>query len=120
MATDASRYGQQPARGVAVTITSGIPTAMPPTPISAKASVWSLMPCAMAFQTAWVTAAARTARVTAAERVVDGSNGAPQAGAIRSPQGFYPVRCSPVLREPAGQVAAPLGPDPAVLIVGVT
>ena len=61
-------------------MTSGIPTTMPPTPISAKASVWSLMPCAMAFQAAWVTAAPRTAKVTAAERVVDGSNGAPQAG----------------------------------------
>ena len=65
---------------MAATMTSGIDTAAPPTPISAKASVWSLMPCAMAFQTACVTAAASTARVTVRERVVDGSNGAPQAG----------------------------------------
>jgi hypothetical protein len=34
----------------------------------------------MAFQMACVTAAASTARVTVSERVVDGSNGAPQAG----------------------------------------
>jgi hypothetical protein len=61
-------------------MTSGIEVATPPTPISAKASVWSLMPCAMAFQMACVTAAASTARVTVSERVVDGSNGAPQAG----------------------------------------
>ena len=65
---------------MAATMTSGIDTAMPPTPISAKASVWSLMPCAMAFQIAWVTAAIRTAPVTVSGRVVDGSNGAPQAG----------------------------------------
>ena len=38
------------------------------------------MPCAIAFQTACVTAAAMTAKVTVSERVVDGSNGAPQAG----------------------------------------
>ena len=80
IATEPSRYGQQSARGMAATMTSGIPTAIPPTPISAKASVWSLMPCAIAFQTACVTAAAMTAKVTASERVVDGSNGAPQAG----------------------------------------
>ena len=61
-------------------MTSGIAITMPPTPIRAKASVWSLMPCAMAFQVACVTAAASTARVTVSERVVDGSNGAPQAG----------------------------------------
>jgi hypothetical protein len=33
----------------------------------------------MAFQVAWVTAAARTAMVTESERVVDGSIKAPQA-----------------------------------------
>ena len=60
-------------------MTSGTETAVPPTPISANASVWSLMPCAMAFQVACVTAAARTASMTDRERVVDGSNGAPQA-----------------------------------------
>jgi hypothetical protein len=36
---DASRYGQQSGRGSAVTMMSGIATMMPPTPISAKASV---------------------------------------------------------------------------------
>jgi hypothetical protein len=58
---------------------SGIATTMPPTPISANASVWSLMPCAMAFQVACVTAAASTARVTLRDKV-DGFIGAPQAG----------------------------------------
>ena len=61
-------------------MTSGIDTVMPPMPISAKARVWSLMPCAIAFQVACVTAAASTASVTVRGRVVDGSNGAPQAG----------------------------------------
>ena len=65
---------------MAVTMTSGIAITMPPAPIRAKASVWSLMPCAIAFQVACVTAAASTARVTVSERVVDGSNWAPQAG----------------------------------------
>ena len=60
-------------------MTRGIAMTMPPTPIRAKASVWSLMPCAMAFQVACVTAAASTARVTVSERVVDGYNGAPRA-----------------------------------------
>ena len=59
---------------------SGIATPIVPAPISANASVWSLMPCAIAFHTAWVMAAASTASVTVTGRVVDGSNGAPQAG----------------------------------------
>ncbi len=93
--TEASRYGQAAARGTAETTISGITAPMEPAPISAKARVWSLMPWAMAFQTAWVTAAPSTARVTPSVRVFDGSNEAPQARLNRSPQGFYPVRCSP-------------------------
>jgi hypothetical protein len=35
-----------------------------------------------------------------------------------SPQGFYPVRCSPAAPESRTvRVAAPLGPVPAILIV---
>src|SRR6516164_537029 len=114
MATEASRYGQLADRGKAATMTSGTEVAVPPTPISAKASVWSLMPCAMAFQAAWVTAAASTARVTVSERVVDGSKGAPQAGRTGALRASIP---SGVPRVRTSRVAAPLGPVPAALIV---
>ena len=87
IATEPSRYGQQPAPGMVAKMTSGIPSATPPTPISAKASVWSLMPCAIAFQTACVTAAAITAKVTLSERVVDGPTGLPRQ-AEQEPSGL--------------------------------
>src|ERR1035441_7421865 len=80
------------------------------------------MPCAMAFQVAWVTAAARTARVTLRERGVDGANGAPQAGLTGAlgaliPSGV-PRPAVPAFTGPAQvRVAAPLGPVPAALIV---
>ena len=45
-------------------MTSGIATRIPPAPISPNASSWSLIPCAIAFQVACVTAAASTTRVT--------------------------------------------------------
>src|SRR6185503_16886347 len=119
IATEPRRYGQQSARGMAVTRTSGIPTAMPPTPISAKASVWSLMPCAIAFQTACVMAAAMTAKVTVRERVVDGSNGLLRQ-AEQEPSGLLSRQVFPRLLTRASWVAAPLGPAPAILIVSVT
>src|ERR1700692_2294609 len=101
MPTDARRYGHLEGRGMAATMTSGIDTAAPPAPISAKASVWSLMLCAMAFQAACVTAAASTARVTVSGRGVDGSKGLLRQ-AEQEPSGFLSRQVFPGNPNPAG------------------